>query len=90
MLDTVISLEDTFLNWAHLSRAAHPTKPHILICDRGCMDGKSFVSDATWTKVMVESGHTEAELLSRCAWGHGHVVMPTPLHSLPLPLVGAV
>ena len=39
----------------------------VMICDRGALDGKSFVDNELWTEVLKETGHTNEQLLSRCA-----------------------
>ena len=38
----------------------------VVLCDRGALDGKSFVDEKLWAEVMRESGHTETGLLHRC------------------------
>lgn len=37
----------------------------VVICDRGVMDGKSFVSDKVWSQLLRVTGRTEATLLAR-------------------------
>ncbi len=34
----------------------------MLLCDRGPMDGKAYLSDEKWKKILNERGVTEADL----------------------------
>ena len=49
----------------HLLSCAY--RASVMICDRGALDGKSFVDNELWTEVLKETGHTNEQLLSRCA-----------------------
>mmetsp|Transcript_27588 Transcript_27588/g.60742 ORF Transcript_27588/g.60742 Transcript_27588/m.60742 type:complete len:410 (-) Transcript_27588:845-2074(-) len=37
-------------------------KPAVLLCDRGPMDGKAYLSEEKWKKILDERGVTEADL----------------------------
>lgn len=53
--------EDTYCSFAEL----RPGRPHLLLHDRGCLDGRLFCSDEQWTQVLEGVGVTEEELLKR-------------------------
>jgi len=57
VLDVQLSLEDS------LERVLKARgKPAVLLCDRGPMDGKAYLSDKKWKKILNERGVTEADL----------------------------
>lgn len=37
-------------------------KPAVLLCDRGPMDGKAYLSEEKWKKMLDKRGVTEADL----------------------------
>lgn len=53
-----IFLEDLTLEYA----AATSSKPVVIFCDRGLMDGKAYVSDKVWQAIMDEFGWNEVYL----------------------------
>jgi len=57
VLDVQLSLEDS-LEKVLKARG----KPAVLLCDRGPMDGKAYLSDEKWKKILNGRGATEAEL----------------------------
>lgn len=57
VLDVQLSLEDS-LEKVLKARG----KPAVLLCDRGPMDGKAYLSDKKWKKILDERGVTEADL----------------------------
>eukprot|EP00536_Pseudo-nitzschia_multiseries_P015134 jgi/Psemu1/298924/fgenesh1_pm.827_\ len=57
VLDVQLSLEDSI---ERVLKARG--KPAVLLCDRGPMDGKAYLSDEKWKKILDERGVTEAEL----------------------------
>jgi predicted ATPase len=57
VLDVQLSLEDS------LERVLKARgKPAVLLCDRGPMDGKAYLSEEKWKKILDERGVTEADL----------------------------
>jgi len=57
VLDVQLSLEDS------LERVLKARgKPAVLLCDRGPMDGKAYLSEQKWKKILNERGVTEADL----------------------------
>lgn len=57
VLDVQLSLEDS------LERVLKARgKPAVLLCDRGPMDGKAYLTDEKWRKILNERGETEADL----------------------------
>mmetsp|Transcript_12386 Transcript_12386/g.29410 ORF Transcript_12386/g.29410 Transcript_12386/m.29410 type:complete len:405 (+) Transcript_12386:208-1422(+) len=57
VLDVQLSLEDS-LEKVLKARG----KPAVLLCDRGPMDGKAYLSDEKWKTILNERGVTEADL----------------------------
>mmetsp|Transcript_16081 Transcript_16081/g.37075 ORF Transcript_16081/g.37075 Transcript_16081/m.37075 type:complete len:410 (+) Transcript_16081:55-1284(+) len=57
VLDVQLSLEDSI---ERVLKARG--KPAVLLCDRGPMDGKAYLSDEKWKKILDERGVSEAEL----------------------------
>ena len=38
------------------------TKPIVLLCDRGTMDGKAYVAKNVWQRILADNDFTEARL----------------------------
>jgi len=57
VLDVQLSLEDSI---ERVLKARG--KPAVLLCDRGPMDGKAYLSDEKWKKILDQRGVSEAEL----------------------------
>lgn len=57
VLDVQLSLEDSI---EKILRARG--KPAVLLCDRGPCDGKAYLSDENWEKMLEKRGVTEADL----------------------------
>ena len=57
VLDVQLSLEDS-LEKVLKARG----KPAVLLCDRGPMDGKAYLSDCKWKKILDERGIIESDL----------------------------
>ncbi|KAG7344048.1 AAA domain containing protein [Nitzschia inconspicua] len=57
VLDVQISLEDSLSN---VLKARG--KPAVLLCDRGPMDGKAYLSDEKWNKILESRGLSEVDL----------------------------
>eukprot|EP00927_Polykrikos_kofoidii_P079994 TRINITY_DN76849_c0_g1_i1.p1 TRINITY_DN76849_c0_g1~~TRINITY_DN76849_c0_g1_i1.p1 ORF type:complete len:479 (-),score=93.80 TRINITY_DN76849_c0_g1_i1:84-1520(-) len=56
-----IMQEDTFKKISSL----RPWKPHVILFDRGLLEGKLFCSDAEWAESLKRLSMTEQELLNR-------------------------
>jgi thymidylate kinase len=57
VMDVQMSLEDS------LSKVLKARgKPSVLICDRGLMDGKAYISDEKWKKSLERRGMSEVDL----------------------------
>mmetsp|Transcript_105401 Transcript_105401/g.263787 ORF Transcript_105401/g.263787 Transcript_105401/m.263787 type:complete len:503 (-) Transcript_105401:17-1525(-) len=56
-----IEQEDTYGGFREL----RPGKPHLLLHDRGCLDGRLFCTDQQWKQVLDGVGRSEDELLKR-------------------------
>lgn len=56
-----IEQEDTYRHFGEL----RPSKPHLLLHDRGCLDGRLFCTDQQWNQVLEGVGVGEEELLKR-------------------------
>jgi hypothetical protein len=54
-----IPLPDALLSSAILKARG---KPAVLLCDRATFDGKSYLSDEKWNKLLKERGTSEEEL----------------------------
>lgn len=52
-----IALEDQFYNLAKISNTQS-----ILLCDRGLIDGKAFMTDDQWARLLKELKFTEREI----------------------------
>lgn len=70
MLRTMLSMEDSYKEWAKLQGAARlmsgdELRPSVLICDRGALDGASFVDADVWRAVLEENGTTTKQLMAR-------------------------
>ena len=50
-------LEDLFYNMAERTG-----KPSVVLCDRGAMDGKAYVDDETWEKIMDTNGVQQMDI----------------------------
>ena len=57
VLDVQISLEDSI---EKVLRARG--KPAVMLCDRGLMDGKAYLSDEKWNDIIEKRGFSEADL----------------------------
>jgi predicted ATPase len=57
VMDVQMSLEDSLSN---VLKARG--KPAVLICDRGLMDGKAYLSDEKWNKLLERRGLSEVDL----------------------------
>jgi predicted ATPase len=57
VLDVQLSLEDSI---EKVLKARG--KPAVLLCDRGPMDGKAYLSDEKWNNMLEKRGVTEADL----------------------------
>lgn len=57
VLDVQMSLEDSLSN---VLKARG--KPAVLLCDRGPMDGKAYLSDEKWNKILESRGLSEVDL----------------------------
>lgn len=57
VLDVQMSLEDSLSN---VLKARG--KPAVLLCDRGPMDGKAYLSDDKWSKILDSRGFSEVDL----------------------------
>lgn len=66
---TIIKLEDYFFNIAKKEG-----KPSVIICDRGVMDTKAYINEATWQMVLDETGWNEMTLRERRYDGVIHLV----------------
>lgn len=56
-----IEQEDTYRGLCEL----RPGKPHLLLHDRGCLDGRLFCTEQQWEQVLKGVDKTEEELLKR-------------------------
>ena len=59
-LKSQLALEDAFIHIAEKS-----SQDTIVLCDRGALDTKLFVSEDDWVNLTSALGHTESELLQR-------------------------
>jgi predicted ATPase len=57
LLRTQIALEDAFLDIAKAS-----SKPAVILCDRGTMDGRAYCSETAWQRIMDLGGYTVEQL----------------------------
>lgn len=57
-----MSLEDTFFA---ISQINSGPKKAILLCDRGCMDGKAYMEDKVWDKMIKTNNLDECSLRER-------------------------
>jgi hypothetical protein len=47
-----MSLEETFSQISSIDKGTKDTRKSILLCDRGCMDGKAYMEDRVWNKMI--------------------------------------
>mmetsp|Transcript_89820 Transcript_89820/g.187753 ORF Transcript_89820/g.187753 Transcript_89820/m.187753 type:complete len:473 (+) Transcript_89820:65-1483(+) len=53
--------EEIYNSWPNL----RPERPHIILQDRGCLDGRLFCTEEQWEKVLTNVGIKEEDLLHR-------------------------
>lgn len=56
-----VANEETLSRFAEL----RPERPHLLLLDRGCLDGKLFCTEQEWAQVLEGAGVSEDALLER-------------------------
>lgn len=57
LIKVQISLEDSFFKLAQLSKSKS-----VMLCDRGLLDGKAFLTDAEWDSLLKDLKFTEQEI----------------------------
>lgn len=57
LLKTQLSLEESFFKIAKAANA-----PAVLLCDRGAMDGKAYMTSTLWKQLLTTTGFREGEL----------------------------
>eukprot|EP00039_Didymoeca_costata_P029091 m.23251 g.23251 ORF g.23251 m.23251 type:complete len:427 (-) comp7478_c0_seq1:93-1373(-) len=61
LCNTQLHLEDMFYRFAE-ECARESGRESVLLCDRGCMDGSAYLSEAEWEEVLKEVGQTNVNL----------------------------
>eukprot|EP00299_Pterocystis_sp_00344_P013593 c6679_g1_i1.p1 GENE.c6679_g1_i1~~c6679_g1_i1.p1 ORF type:complete len:215 (-),score=44.62 c6679_g1_i1:182-805(-) len=60
LLKTQLFLEDMFVGLANESN-----QPAVVVCDRGAMDGRAYMSSQMWQQMLSENNYSEDEFLNR-------------------------
>ncbi len=54
-----------YAHYYHMIRTTYDGRPTVILCDRGILDAKAYMSADEWDKLLQELGLSESELMAR-------------------------